>query len=195
MSRKRAPGGGRKPKGTVPMRSQVGVRMPDDMRAQLEAAARKRGHSLSDELLARLRASFARDDEQQRDPLARALNSLIFRIARDVRMFTRSKEWTRNPFAFRAFKLGVAKLLDAFDPPGDIHAPVFENDYRPFEAPEDLAAMAADTLLTWLFYARPLSKDRKTQLEQELQLDSGPYERELYELLRVRNYLLPKMRG
>src|SRR6516165_455129 len=55
MARKRAPGGGRKPKGAAPMRSQLTIRMPDDLRTELEAAARKRGHNLTDELLWRLR--------------------------------------------------------------------------------------------------------------------------------------------
>ena len=73
MARKRAPGGGRKPKGPVAARSQLTVRMPDDLRAELEAAARRRNRNLTDELIGRIRVSFAREHEQKRDPATRAL--------------------------------------------------------------------------------------------------------------------------
>ena len=73
MARKRAPGGGRKPKGPVAARSQLTVRMPDELRAELEAAARRRNRNLTDELIGRIRGSFAREHEQKRDPATRAL--------------------------------------------------------------------------------------------------------------------------
>jgi hypothetical protein len=190
MIRKRAPGGGRKPKGAVPMRSQVNVRMPEDMRAQLEAAARKRGRNVSEELLARLHASFAREDEQRREPVVRALNSAIFRLARNIRQFTladvRNEEWVRNPFAFRAFKLGVAKLLDNFEPPGDVHPPVSEKGRPLWETPEELAERAVHMLLISIRYAEPLPKDWKLWFD-----DSDVVLRENSELLRIKEHLLP----
>jgi hypothetical protein len=174
--------------------------MPDDVRVELEAAARRRGHNLTDELIGRLRSSFNREDEQQRDPVTRALASLISAIGRNVNIY-RSKEWHRDPFAFRAFKLGVAKLLDLLEPRGEITTHVIErNHYRPFQTPESLADFAADSILYKLFYGT-LSMD---QAEALLGLMSGPasadtvdwfvnataeVKREEYELERVRNHL------
>jgi hypothetical protein len=126
MRRKRAPGGGRKPKGAVPMRSQVNVRMPDDLRAQLEAAARKRGRNVSEELLARLRVSFAREREQRRDPAMRALTFLISHLADRVNL-SRSPKWHENAFLFDSFRLAVSKLLEKFKSDGETRSP-YENE-------------------------------------------------------------------
>ena len=55
LKRKRAPGGGRKPKGAFSkLTSPLSLRMPSDMRDELEAAAKASGKSVSQELLRRL---------------------------------------------------------------------------------------------------------------------------------------------
>jgi hypothetical protein len=165
MARKRAPGGGRKPKGATAMRSQLTVRMPDDMRAELEAAARRRDHTISDELLWRLRASFARDYEERRDPAILALTFLIARLAEYIHLrLPFPMKWHENPFMFQAFKLGITKVLDAFAPSGEIESPYKDNpeasagrrqnlqrlaDTR--RTPEDAAQAAADRVLELLF--------------------------------------------
>src|SRR3974390_1784966 len=117
--RRRATGAGRNP--SAPFRhsaAQLTVRMPDDMRARLDAAARKKGWSLSQELLWRLRVSFEKENyRDQRDPATRALCFLIAETAQRVH-FNVPLEWQRNPFLFKAFKLAVATLLDALQPPG-----------------------------------------------------------------------------
>ena len=52
---KRAPGAGRKPRGEFDqLTSPFSLRMPEDLREQLEAAAEKSGRSASQELLRRL---------------------------------------------------------------------------------------------------------------------------------------------
>src|SRR5262245_44631170 len=103
MARKRAPGGGRKPKGAVAA-GLVAVRMQDDLRAQLDAAAKKRGYTLTDEVLGRLRASFAREREQRRDRAMRALGFLIATVADVAHLGGRlNKQWHRDPFMFQAF--------------------------------------------------------------------------------------------
>src|SRR5436189_189765 len=88
---KRAAGGGRKPRGefeqlTVPF----SVRMPDYLRKQLEAAARKSRRSTGQELLRRLDNSFSRDRDKQRDPGIRALGFLITLVAQDVNIYRSS---------------------------------------------------------------------------------------------------------
>jgi hypothetical protein len=165
MARKRAPGGGRKPKGAAPMRSQLTIRMPDDMRAELEAAARRRDHTISDELLWRLRASFARDYEERHDPATVALRFLIARLAHYIHLrLPFPMKWHENPFMFQAFKLGITKVLDAIAPSGEIESPYKDNpeasagmrqrlrwlaDTR--RTPEDAAQAAVDRVLELLF--------------------------------------------
>jgi hypothetical protein len=173
MARKRAPGGGRKPKGAAPMRSQLTIRMPDDLRAELEAAARKRGHNLTDELLWRLRLSFAKEREQRRDPAMRALTFLIGELAENIHLGLRifRMKWHKNPFMFQALKLGTTKMLDAIAPPGEIESPYkdmpkasgksadsinrsLQNIANRLRTPEDAAQEAADTVLRQLFDTR-----------------------------------------
>jgi len=170
MAQKRAPGGGRKPKGPVAARSQLTVRMPNDVRAELEAAARRRNRNLTDELIGRIRVSFAREHEQRRDPATRALLFLISQLAEQVHLNS-PIEWHQNPFMFRAFKLAVARLLDALEPSGKIQPP-YEDVGRAFlevargakekpapvlvqsqwfvdqyQTPEKTAAVVADSIL------------------------------------------------
>jgi hypothetical protein len=194
MIRKRAPGGGRKPKGAAPMRSQVNVRMPDDIRAQLEAAARKRRRNVSEELLARLRVSFARERELDRKPATRALNYLISAIAdlhaESAIRYGRlpKRPWTRDPFLFRSFKLTVARLLEVLEPPGDPQS--FDNkhgdrtaDLLPFDAPDDMADFASKELL-W-----SLSVPHHVILRGDAKILDDEDKQELYALSNVRRDL------
>ena len=214
--RKRAPGGGRKPSG--PFRhsaAQLTVRMPDDMRARLEAAAQKKGWSLSQELLWRLRVSFEKDNyADHRDPATRALCFLIAETAQRVRIGIRV-EWHRNPFLFRAFKLAVAKVLDALEkmltglePAGEPKSPLpeFSKVLKPHElqligdrlkTPETAAAEAAKLTLTSLFLPAHDVEDVKTRL-RGLNFPERPnlseelikeFEREFYVMANARRDL------
>jgi hypothetical protein len=156
MIRKRAPGGGRKPRGAVPMRSQVNVRMPDGLRAELDAAARKRGRNVSEELLARLRSSFAREREHQRDPALRAWGFLISEVASYSHFQT--PNWHKNPWWFRAFKLAVIELLNALEPRGELRPP--KDSEGAEETPEAQAKIAANIVL------HLLRGDQKSREEQ-----------------------------
>jgi hypothetical protein len=140
MVRKRARGGGRKPKGPIAARAQLTVRMPDDLRSELEAAAQRRGRNLTDELLGRLRASFARERDRQRDPPLRAWCFLISELASYIHYET--PNWHKNPFWFRAFKLGVAGLLDALEPRGEVRPPKDLDPAIDHETPEAQAKAA-----------------------------------------------------
>lgn len=116
--RKRASGAGRKPQGEFDqLTSPFSLRMPQDLRNQLEAAAAKSGRSASQELLRRLSGSFGRDHHKGRDPGTRAICFLISELGDNLRAYF-PDEWPHNPFLFRAFKVGVAKLLDAIEPEG-----------------------------------------------------------------------------
>ena len=207
--RKRAPGGGRKPSG--PFRhsaAQLTVRMPDDMRARLDAAARKKGWSLSQELLWRLRVSFEKENyRDRRDPATRALCFLIAETAQRVHIGV-LVEWNRNPFLFRAFKLAVAALLDELEPAGSAKSsvPEFSKVLKPHElqlfgdrwkTPETAAAEAAKLTLTSLFLPAHDVEDVKTRL-RGLNFPERPnlseelikeFEREFYAMANARRDL------
>jgi hypothetical protein len=163
----------------VAARSQLTVRITDDLRAELEAAARRRNRNLTDELIGRIRLSFAREHEQKRDPATRALLFLISQLAEQVHMNS-PIEWHQNPFMFRAFKLAVARLLDALEPSGKIQtpneevarayfevargakekpAPVLAKSSQWFvdahETPEKTAVVVADSILRLFFGGSP----------------------------------------
>src|SRR5262245_13977489 len=75
----RAPGGGRKQRGEFSnLTVRFSMRMPENLRDQLEAEATASGRSASQELLRRLQNSLERDRDRQRDP---ALQGLLFFIA------------------------------------------------------------------------------------------------------------------
>src|SRR6516165_8156849 len=86
MAQKRAPGGGRKPIGRSSARAQLSVRMPDDLRTELEAAAAARGHSLTQEMIGRLRESLARERIDRQDPAMRALCFLFQNLAESIHL-------------------------------------------------------------------------------------------------------------
>src|SRR5215469_17778158 len=74
--RKRAPGGGRKPGGEFRnLTAVMSLRMPQDLRDQLEKARQASGRTLSQELLWRAKMSFDRDRHLSRD---RALRAFCF---------------------------------------------------------------------------------------------------------------------
>jgi hypothetical protein len=133
MAKKRAPGGGRKPKGDTSRTAQLTVRVPEAMRSQLESGAKERGWTLTDELMWRLRNSFNREREERRDPAIRGLCYLIAELAHHVTggLYAGNQEvaffnWRADPFFYRAFKIAIGKLLDAIEPPGPITAPTID---------------------------------------------------------------------
>jgi hypothetical protein len=138
MKRKRAPGGGRKPKGEFSqLTSSLTIRIPDDMRKQLESEAAIGGHSVAQTLLWHLRQSFDRKRAKERDPalagLILLIDSLAGRLSGSdalVRSLDNSEAgkaarselqalWRINSFRFRAFKFAVGKLLAALEEPPD----------------------------------------------------------------------------
>jgi hypothetical protein len=171
--RKRASGGGRKPKGDFSqLTSPLSIRMPAEMRAQLESSASGNGRSVSQEVLRRIQESLYQDRDRARDPAMRALCFLIAQLAADVAGLTDEKgrplfDWRTDPFFFRAFKLAVAQVLDTLEPSGEIRPPKEMLDAQiemegdegfaitkmikaTFETPEARAQAAARTLLSSL---------------------------------------------
>jgi Arc-like DNA binding domain len=131
--RKNIRGAGRKPQGEFgQLTSPFSLRMPEDLRKRLEVAAEKSGRSTSQELLARLNTSFARERDQNRDPAVGAICFLISQLAKEFtllkKMIPAQKEvrWHQIPFVFRTFKLAVGGLLDALEPKKEIDSKLVE---------------------------------------------------------------------
>jgi hypothetical protein len=202
-ARRRAPGGGRKPAGDFSHLTAVtSFRMPAEMREQLEKAAKARSKEtnrrigLSQELLRRLAESFDQDRRTWRDPATRALCFLISELAETIGLG--QSGWRSDPFLFRAFKVGVAKLLDNIpQPAGKIETPEFlkflfdhlgtdpvnktemarklnrrnrERIARIMKSPEALGEDAAETTLSYFFRTEPPLKGWEP-LREELEAD------------------------
>jgi hypothetical protein len=169
--RRRAAGGGRKPRGDFSqLTSPLSIRMPAEMRERLESSAGDNGRSVSQEVLRRIQESFHLDRDRARDPAMRALCFLIAQLAGEVAGLTDPKgrpafDWRTDRFFFRAFKLAVAKVLDALEPSGEIRSPkdmfdnldkneegirIFEMVKATYETPEARADAAAKTLMSSL---------------------------------------------
>jgi hypothetical protein len=182
QKRKRAPGGGRKPTGPFTRNAaQLTIRMPADMRTELEAAAQKQGWSLTQELLWRLRVSLSKERVDRRSPSVRALCFLISETAESVSNLP--VEWHRDPFLFRGLKLAITKVLDALEPAGEMRSP-FEKMLQQVEpglraalpdhfmkwvtdawrTPETLADFAASATLRSFFQPKQFSEDEKAAL-------------------------------
>jgi len=97
--------------------------MRPDMRAQLEAARKRSGISLSQEILRRLNLSLDRERHNNSDDATRAICFLIASLASVIHWNTRG--WRSDVFLFRAIKLGIATVLDALEPKGEAKVPKF----------------------------------------------------------------------
>lgn len=168
MARKRAPGGGRKPKHGV-RASPLSLRVPKEMREKLAAAASRhdgKGGSLSEEILRRLKQSFY---DERRDPAVRAL-SHILGVAVAIAKSTAGPDWRSDPWAFRAIKLAFGQILDAFEPPGEIRAPATQGVWAAGaipvhfqlgeETPEEMAHFIRNVILTRATYEEPFEVSR-----------------------------------
>lgn len=116
---------------TVP----VSIRMPAEMRDELEAAAEKSGKSVTQELLRRLQNSFHRDRDRARDRSQRAFCFLFSELTQVICVSPElAPDWRFDPWLFQTFKVAVAKLLDRFQPTGKMKLPDFWQFVR--EAPD-----------------------------------------------------------
>jgi hypothetical protein len=161
--------------------------MPDDLRTELEAAAAGRGHSLTQEMIGRLKESLARERIDRQDPAMRALCFLFQNLAESIHFRQRNFKWHRDPFTFRAFKLGVAQLLDALEPPGEVKPSGLLARIGPIDdalskqmaewlkTPESAAAHAAAFTLGGLFRPRKVMPEEEAWMREEQQKHPWPH--------------------
>lgn len=86
---------------------QIGVALPDEVRARVEAAATKAGHSIAEEIRQRLERTF-RDDAI--DPKTRQLMLAILLLA-DFVEFQTGHNWFSHPAATSIMKLAIDARL------------------------------------------------------------------------------------
>jgi hypothetical protein len=130
MSRKRAPGGGRKPQGEFSnKRAMLATRVTLETRKSLDAAARKSGRSLSQEVERRLRDSLKLSYKADRQPETAALAYLVTRLAEMIGAISKHP-WHRNRWCMETLKFAVNKLLDQLPAP-DSDQPTHLDNFTP----------------------------------------------------------------
>jgi hypothetical protein len=183
VKRKKAtPKGGRKPQGEFSqLNSPFSLRMPADLREQLEAAAKDSGRSVSQEMLDRLSRSFGRDHDKGRDPATRAICFLLAEVADKIRWLVPHKSWQHDSFLFRSFKIALAKVLDDIEPKGEAALdPRFARIMRElgadFETPEKTGLAAAMRVLSD-FHGRSI--DPRVVWQKIIESEEDPSRRDI----------------
>jgi hypothetical protein len=100
--------------GRGPSKRQMGVGLPADLRAQLEAASTAAGHSVAEEIRRRVERTFKEDGI---DPVTRELRDDIVQLAELVR-FDVAGDWHSDPVAHAAFRSAVLALIGERKPKG-----------------------------------------------------------------------------
>ena len=143
VKRKRRSGGGRKPRGPIPNKTEnFSTRISPDTRAALELEARRTGQSISQAAEVLLRIGLEeRKGEQSNRPL-RALFFLIEQLAEatassgayfggtkntgENAQFEKNS-WRTDRYKFEAFKAAVVQLLSFLTPNAPMHSPWEKN--------------------------------------------------------------------
>jgi Arc-like DNA binding domain len=191
VGRKRAPGAGRKPKGEFEnLTSPFSLRMPPDLRKQVEAAARRTGRSMSQEILRRVQNSFHRDRDRSNDPALRAICFLISQIAKHASVLEQ-RTWRTDPFKFKTFKRGVAVLLSKLEPSGEMVCPFKKAGNSVFSSYEQFGDFIAEAVWGDLHRASVTeAAEFADQIVEDIQSEIPESEGEA-ELLRK---LMPELR-
>jgi hypothetical protein len=137
-TRKRAPGAGRKPKGEFAnLASPFSLRMPPNLRKQLEQAVKRSGRSVSQEILRRVSNSLDRERNERWKPETRALCFLVARLEQ-VMSNEVDGHWRNNPYFHQAFKEAFNVLFDKMRPVGEIEMSA--------RSPEEFGNIVADSV-------------------------------------------------
>jgi hypothetical protein len=161
MVRKRASGGGRKPKGEFSGKSAVfSTRITPDLRKALDREAEKRGHSLSQEIEQLLWESIkmpARELRAWGPPPHIGLARAVSMLSQRVESVTGTR-WQEDAFAFETLRRAIDIFL--------VHllAPAAWREEGPFNVPALVERGAADTVRALLRIER-LAKQADEQAE------------------------------
>lgn len=104
-----------KPKPPATKQKQLPVSLTPHLRRELEAAAKRSGHSLGEEVRQRLFKSFAAETV---DPLTRQLADDVIGFALDTKQET-GRDWHGHPAANRVIRHAITARLARLKPAGD----------------------------------------------------------------------------
>ena len=144
--KKRRPGGGRKPSGSIRGKQAVfSTRITRETRQALEHEAAETGQSISQVAEWALRTGLM---EKQRNRTARPIRALSFLIERMAfasfrgsyvrtprKLAQKLAAWKSDPFVFGAFKIAVELLLVYLEPQGPVVSPLRANNPRGIATP------------------------------------------------------------
>ena len=143
---------------------QVGLRMKEPLRADLEEAARRRGVSLNAELVARLEKSL--EDDQRIEEvfgsaelfgLMKAVASIMEMIGGNARMLAgprfgpapaRPHSWIDHPYAYDQAFQAACRVLEAVRPSGPIELPDVEVFEPQGASPEEKKQMNEEAVMS-----------------------------------------------
>jgi hypothetical protein len=118
MARKRAPGGGRKPRGEFRGKSStLTTRITAETREALDRAAEKNDKSLSQEVERRLRDSIRNDLSRDQQPHIRALGEAFMLMVLGVERRT-GRRWFGDAFTAESIRHGLNLLISHFGASG-----------------------------------------------------------------------------
>jgi hypothetical protein len=124
--RKRAPGGGRKPRGEfVGMTDALTIRMPRDVRRGVGREAERSGRSLSQEIARRLKDSLGLRDRIEREFGPKhiyALGRLVGQMAKAIEVST-GKRWHEDAFTASALCRAIETLVFSVASAGPVKVP------------------------------------------------------------------------
>jgi hypothetical protein len=176
-SRKRAPGGGRKPAGAFSGKSAtLTTRLTPGTRQALETE-RAPGESISQFAESMIAIGLDETRRRTRPDALRALGQMIGELASVTCALKNAEgepafDWLTHPFFFRALQLAIGKFMDGIAPAGEIRSPIEEAPalakamiWGPHDTPEELADFVARAVLHALYSATPRG-ERKPTVEE-----------------------------
>jgi hypothetical protein len=95
---------------------QLKITLPDDLRADLDAACAASGYSVAEEIRQRVERTFKQDAI---DPPTWKLMQYVGKLADLVRLQTNHLDWHLHPGAHRIFRYGITARLARLKPVGE----------------------------------------------------------------------------
>jgi hypothetical protein len=187
MKRKRKPGGGRKPLGPLKgSRAKLTMRLPVQMRKELEARAkarakeRNRKPSLSQEVQFHLQQSFSRFYHPRPDIIV--LAEMIERVIQDVERTTEAK-WTENAYTTVAIRAAIDSLVRHWGARGEAKVPLAikelarrlpDNYAKKFQEAAEVGSWVAGRLTAEIEARGLVEGEGPHKLPDDLRLDEIP---------------------
>ncbi len=206
--KKRAKGGGAKPKGDIHGKSAtLSTRITPETRQALEREARAshRQSSISQVAERLIMAGLREKRAKDRDDPVRALCYVVAELA-DLVCNLKGEDgkpvldWRTDPFTFQTYKLAIQGFMDEIAPAGEVVSPAVAHPvlasstlYGPQVSPEKRAEWAV--IVTTAHYQTAKAKKASDVLGFDVPTDMATaMERDLYGMAQARDALTPKNR-